>query len=245
MTKPSPSLTLLGGVLAHGRTFPVYLRRHKKMKRISVCLSTRSDSVMVSAGPRVPLIFVHDFLKKAQTWIEQAVEKRPVRSPFIPGLQIPVLGKMMTLEHCESPKSHVSYTETKLIAAGAISEFNIMIKKLLKQLALQEIQKQSFAYADLLSVFIHKISIKDTVSCWGSCSGKGNLSFNWRIVLAPPAVLSYLCAHEVSHLKHKNHSVNFWKTVESLCPDYKDCRTWLKKNGSWLFVYGFPGASHT
>ena len=240
MPTSSSSLSLLGEIQANGQIFLVYLRRRKIMKNIHARLSPRTDAVIISAHPRVPLTHVYEFLKKAQAWLEEATRKRPKRLPFTPGLQIPVLGQVVTLEHCESSKRQVTYTHAKLVASGAASEFNTQIKRFLKQLALQETQKQSLIYANLLGTSLGKISIKDMVSCWGSCSGKGNLSFNWRLVLAPPAILSYLCAHEVAHLKHKNHSLYFWKTVESLCPDYKEAKAWLKTQGTSLLAYGSP-----
>lgn len=240
MPLSSSSLSLLGEVQANGQVFPVYLRRRKTMKNIHARLSARTDAVIISAHPRVSLSCIKEFLKKAQAWLEKATQKRSTRLPFTPGLQLSVLGQIVTLEHCESLKRQVIYTHTKLVVNCAVSEFNTLIKRFLKQLALQEVQKQSLVYANLLGASVGKISIKDMVSCWGSCSGKGNLSFNWRLVLAPPAVLSYLCAHEVAHLKHKNHSIYFWNTVESLCPNYKESKGWLKTHGASLLAYGCP-----
>ncbi|MEI8295546.1 MAG: SprT family zinc-dependent metalloprotease [Alphaproteobacteria bacterium] len=243
MIKSSSPLTLLKHVLANGRTLPVYLRPNKRMKNIRVRLHPRHDAVIISTHPRVPIDYVHHFLEGAKEWIEKSTQKRSLRTLFAPGLQISALGKMMMLEHCESSKRHssgsyVSCTETNIIVCGAISEFNIRIKKFLKHLVLEEVKKQSLAYANLLGFPINKISLRDNTSCWGSCSGKGNLSFNWRIALAPSAALSYLCAHEVAHLKHKDHSANFWETVESLYPDYKASRAWLKEHGTKLLSYG-------
>lgn len=80
----------------------------------------------------------------------------------------------------------------------------------------------------------HSISIRDQKTRWGSCSGRGNLSFNWRLILAPPEILDYVVVHELCHLTHMNHSKDFWGLVGKVLPDYKDRRKWLKENGHTL-----------
>lgn len=79
-----------------------------------------------------------------------------------------------------------------------------------------------------------RISIKDQKSRWGSCSQTGNLNFNWRLLLAPIEVLDYIVIHELAHLKEANHSPRFWALVETLCPDYKQQRGWLRQHGHEL-----------
>lgn len=79
-----------------------------------------------------------------------------------------------------------------------------------------------------------RITIRDQKTRWGSCSTKGTLSFNWRLMLAPPAVLDYVVVHELCHLTHMNHSAAFWALVESVCPDYRIHRKWLKDHGQEL-----------
>ena len=82
----------------------------------------------------------------------------------------------------------------------------------------------------------NRITIRDQKTRWGSCSAKGTLSFNWRLMLAPPAVLDYVVVHELCHLTHMNHSKAFWALVESVCPDYRTHRRWLKEHGQELVL---------
>ena len=70
------------------------------------------------------------------------------------------------------------------------------------------------------------------------CNAKGDLSFSWRLILAPEPVLDYVAAHEVAHLREHNHSKAFWRLVEQLRPDYRDGEKWLKRFGSELHRYG-------
>ena len=83
------------------------------------------------------------------------------------------------------------------------------------------------------------IRFRDTASRWGSCTSDGNLSFSWRIMMAPPPVINYLVAHEVAHLKEMNHGPKFWKLCDKLCPDTERCKDWLKRNGGALQAIQF------
>ena len=87
--------------------------------------------------------------------------------------------------------------------------------------------------------FVKAVRFKDTTSRWGSCSSDGNLSFSWRIMMAPPAVIDYLVAHEVAHLKEMNHGPKFWKLCRELCPRTDEAKAWLQRNGSALQAIGF------
>ncbi len=82
----------------------------------------------------------------------------------------------------------------------------------------------------------NRVYIKDQRTRWGGCSGRRNLSFNWRLVLAPPRVLRYIVAHELAHLKVPNHSDSFWDTVAQLCRDYRESRRWLRQHGGELHL---------
>lgn len=79
-----------------------------------------------------------------------------------------------------------------------------------------------------------RIAIRDQKTRWGSCSSKGTLSFNWRLMLAPPSILDYVVVHELCHLTYMNHSTDFWHAVERIYPDYRTARKWLKDHGHEL-----------
>lgn len=81
-----------------------------------------------------------------------------------------------------------------------------------------------------------RITIRDQKTRWGSCSSKGTLSFNWRLMLAPPAILDYVVVHELCHLRHMDHSPAFWQAVGEVFPDYASARNWLRKHGQELVL---------
>lgn len=90
-------------------------------------------------------------------------------------------------------------------------------------------------YARIMGVTYGRITIREQKTRWGSCSSKGNLNFNWRLILAPESVLDYVVVHELAHRKEMNHSPAFYAVVESVLPDYRKARKWLKDNGQTLW----------
>ncbi len=99
----------------------------------------------------------------------------------------------------------------------------------------REILSSSVEYwSSQMGVRYGRIAIREQRTRWGSCSQKGNLNFNWKLVLAPPEVRDYVVIHELCHLSHLNHSKEFWARVGKFCPEYKIQRRWLRENGHTL-----------
>lgn len=107
------------------------------------------------------------------------------------------------------------------------------IKELADQ-AVEYIPKRVKYYAENENFVYNKITIKNLVSRWGSCSTKGNLNFNCLLMLTPDYVIDYIVVHELCHLREMNHSEKFWAEVEKIMPDYQRAELWLKQNGGNL-----------
>ncbi len=105
-----------------------------------------------------------------------------------------------------------------------------------KDAAHSYIPKRTAFYQRLTGGTYQRVCIRDQKTRWGSCSSKGTLSFNWRLILAPSDVLDYVIVHELCHLTHMNHSPEFWAAVEAVCPDYRTSRKWLKDHGKELVI---------
>ena len=94
--------------------------------------------------------------------------------------------------------------------------------------------------AAALGVTFERITVRDQRSRWGSCSSKGALSFNWRLVLAPHDVLDYVVVHEVCHLVEHHHGPEFWRLLERRRPGYRDSKRWLDDHGWEILAYRPP-----
>ena len=100
-----------------------------------------------------------------------------------------------------------------------------------KQRILDQFVERVRYYESLMKLYSRRITIRNQKTRWGSCSAKGNLNFNWRLILAPEPVLDYVVIHELAHRKEMNHSPAFWAEVEKILPDYRERRKWLKTYG--------------
>lgn len=113
----------------------------------------------------------------------------------------------------------------------------LLLEKRYREAAADYLEKRAAYYVVQTGGHYHRITIRDQKTRWGSCSSKGTLSFNWRLILAPPRVLDYVVIHELCHLTYMNHGKDFWNAVSCVMPDYKIYRDWLKKNGNTLYLH--------
>ena len=149
-------------------------------------------------------------------------------------------GRLLSAEVTESlRKPSVTPSDDTLLinyyAHGPKEPVREIILKWLKKEARHILYERTAYFSSLRSLNYGRISIKDQSSRWGSCSTLGNLNYNWRIIMAPDAVIDYLVVHELTHLIHMNHSADFWHEVKALDPGYIQHRQWLKDNGRLLF----------
>lgn len=111
-----------------------------------------------------------------------------------------------------------------------------MLENWLREQAREEIRNQVDAVGRKLKRFPRKVYVRGQRTKWGNCSSLNNLSFNWRLILAPDFVLRYLVTHEMVHLAVPEHSARFWLTVQGLCPDMQKSKRWLSANSDRLFL---------
>lgn len=147
------------------------------------------------------------------------------------------LKKRWILAHLDAMQERVEKRESELAQTTSYhlsDDQKLSLEKRYRELARNYIEQRVQYYTHLLNVSCQRITIREQKTRWGSCSSNGTLSFHWKLILAPPKVLDYVVVHETCHLLHMNHSPDFWAEVESLMPDYKVHRMWLKKNGARL-----------
>ncbi len=108
----------------------------------------------------------------------------------------------------------------------------------LRRIVRADLQAALIRRAKEMRVKFGRVYVMSQRTRWGGCSSRRNLSFNWRLVMAPRAVLDYLAVHELAHLAEPNHSAKFWLTVRSHCPEFQRHKKWLKENG-WRLRHPF------
>ena len=106
-----------------------------------------------------------------------------------------------------------------------------VVERYLRAIAASEFPARVLALAARHGCAVQKVSIRNQRSRWGSCSKRGAISLNWRLVQAPLEVLDYVIVHELMHLREMNHSARFWALVEAACPDFRASERWLKAHG--------------
>lgn len=114
--------------------------------------------------------------------------------------------------------------------------FSAKEKEAYRREAKELIERKAKNYSERMQITYHRITIREQKTRWGSCSSKGNLNFNWRLILAPESVLDYVVIHELAHLIELNHSSRFYQIVERWMPDYRTQQEWLRKNGKQLWL---------
>lgn len=131
---------------------------------------------------------------------------------------------------------HMLKVQSTIDERGKLEKITFeQIKELANQ-AVEYIPKRVKYYAEKENFVYNKITIKNLLSRWGSCSTKGNLNFNCLLMLTPDYVIDYVVVHELCHLREMNHSEKFWAEVEKIMPDYQRAELWLKQNGGNLIA---------
>jgi predicted metal-dependent hydrolase len=198
------------------------------------------NGLEVVLPPRATLRDAEAFIRQQAAWVLHALDRLPApAAPLADGSQLPWLGATLTLRVLASARTRTRHQEADLLVAPDGKPLATCVEAWYRAEAARYFGDRVARHAATLGVAHGRISIKDTRTRWGSCSSKGNLNFSWRLLLAPADVADYVAAHEVAHLRELNHSPRFWTLVESVCPEYRVARDWLKRHGPELATW--PG----
>ena len=231
-----------------GETYRINLRRLASARRFTLRVRAAAQDVVLTMPARGSLNEAKYFATRHAAWIGAKLRRLPERIPFAPGEAVPLRGILHRITHYASRRGAVwiesstaNMGSTPLLCVGGEEPFVARrVRDYLVKEARRDIEAAVRAHTSRLKISARKISLRDTVSRWGSCSSSGALSFSWRLIMAPHFVLDYLTAHETAHLMHMNHSAAFWAAVARLKPDTDRAETWLKLHGSGLLRFG-PG----
>lgn len=181
-----------------------------------------------------------EFLREKKQWLlekkqkfDEYRERIPERN-FEPGEQFPYLNNPHSLEIA----GHSNRIENQKIILSKSSVDRKGLKEVLEEFyrskARSIFEEKVDKYIENIDGEFNKIYIRNQKTKWASCSPKDNLSFNWRLIMAPEDVIEYVVVHELVHLEEKNHDASFWKKVREIKPDYKESYKWLKENSPKL-----------
>jgi len=225
---------------------PIIFRRSSKARSLRLQINLDEPQVILTA-PKFAMAFeINRFLKSKQSWIEKHLDKalkkanlRP-RPQYKNGDTFYYFGEPVSLvintTHKKRPDVKIRGEKMYLTINDSIAESKI---PLYAKKAIQDYyrKKAEEAVHDRLQNFnehygfkYNRVTLRNQKSRWGSCTSRGNLNFNWRLIMAPIEVIDYVIVHELCHLKQMNHSKNFWNLVAEMVPKYKVYRKWLREN---------------
>ena len=210
----------------------ITLRRSARARRFSLRVSQLDGRVTLTLPPRAREAEAMVFAQAQEGWLRAALAKMPVQAGVGIGSLLPVEGQLLTLVTASGRGVRVA-GET-LEVAGDPAQAGARVAAWLRVLARERLLAASDHYARQLGAKFARVTLRDTRSRWGSCTADGALMYSWRLIMAPPPVLSYVAAHEVAHLAQMNHSPAFWAVVQGLYPGWQVQRAWLHAHGPGL-----------
>lgn len=222
-----------------GFEFPVEVIRTDRKKSASIYLDGEGIKVRVPEG--LSDSRVRDLIEKKSPWIKRKLREAELTVPprpkeFVSGETFSYLGRNYRLKVLPGGKPSLKlrggYLEATISGSPKIREEEVrsLLVGWYQKHAQERLEEKTHRYAKILQVEPKCVSVKDYKSQWGSCSTTGNLSYNWRIVMAPHRIVDYVVVHELCHLLEHNHSPDYWRHVERIVPDFKECREWLRRN---------------
>jgi predicted metal-dependent hydrolase len=218
---------------------PVSIRVNPRARRLLLRIDASSRGVELVLPSGVPAELGLDFLAAQRGWIAARLEALPLPVPFAEGAIVPVFGTPHRICHETNPAAPpVAINDGEIRVRGDPAHLGRRVRDQLVRLAREELSRRAQLCAARIGRRVGRVGVRETRSRWGSCSVKGTLSFSWRLVLMPEAVIDYIVAHEVAHLAEMNHGPRFWRLVQILNPDNAVSRAWLKRHRSRLFSYG-------
>ena len=217
----------------------VTLRRSARTRRFSLRVSRLDGRVTLSMPLRARESEAMSFLKAQEDWLRQTLVEMSSSVPqsVTLGARLPVEGQHFTL--AQGSGRSIRVEGDQILVPGDPAQAGARVGAWLKVLARDRLAAASTHYAGLVNRPYSRLTLRDTRSRWGSCSHDKALMYNWRLIMAPPSVLTYVAAHEVAHLVEMNHSADFWAVVARIYPDYAAERGWLHREGQALHRHRF------
>lgn len=211
----------------------IIIRRRWNARGLKLSVN-RAGAVVLSMPFFYPKPLALDFVKKHQDWIDKQKSRQKPALHFTAGATISVLGQSLLIRHFPDAHFATRISGAELQVSGDSAFVHRRVADFVRRETGAYIGRRAPELAAQIGQKINRITLKDTTSRWGSCSGKKNLNFCWRLGLAPVFVLDYIIAHEVAHLSEMNHGPRFWRLVSRLTDNRGNAEIWLRRYGSTL-----------
>lgn len=188
---------------------------------------------------------IEKIVTKNKEWIQKAQQEKKKRCEAVDWIQkqeILYLGETRKIYFRESKKSKgcIEFINNSYYITLSQKDNEASIKELMetyrKQQAQPLFEALTYKYCKHLGVTCGKVTIRKQKTRWGSCSSKGNIAYNVKLLGAPLEVIEYVVLHEVMHLKYFDHSTAFWEAIRQLMPQYKQYKYYLKQQQSALEI---------
>ena len=213
-----------------------------RARRLSIRIDARAGEAVLIAPSERKLAEVVAFARTRTSWMHQRLAERPQGTPLEPGAVIDLFGKPTRLTAtggAGAARLGEDADGPVVISGGEGEAYARRVENLFKRVARETLQARTDVHLTTLGLRPVRLSIADPKSRWGSCSPHNrSIRYSWRVIMAPPAVIDYLAAHEVAHLVHADHSPAYWAVVQGLIGDHRPHRKWLRDNGPALHAVG-------
>lgn len=233
--KKTAALPTTDTLLVGARRVPLLLVTNLRARRY--LLRLRPDGIArVTIPRRGTLAAAREFAQRNLGWLEEQF-KRQANQPELNkswqvGVEIYFRGEPVRIELAADGLIRIG--NECLPIAGEAADLRPAIQKHLRQLAAKELPPRVMELAGSHGIQVLRISVRNQKSRWGSCSRRGTISLNWRLIQTPDFVRDYIILHELAHRRQMNHSEKFWQEVARLCPDYLVAERWLKQHSKLL-----------
>jgi len=233
--------------LVGGRPLRLRLRRSARARRLSVQASPR-DGIEVIVPRRATWREVEELLAGSERWLASQADRYgiwngPRRRAWATGSELVVLGRPLRLEVVPLPAGRSrpgaeqrDGTLRLLLPPPEVLDPRPAVERWLRGFSGRHLRARTAELGDRLDLQPRRVVVGERTSRWGSCSGRGTLSYCFRLVMAPPAVVDAVIVHELCHLAHGNHGPRWRALVERHCPDHDAQMDWLREQGGTLEI---------
>jgi predicted metal-dependent hydrolase len=221
---------------------PYRIRRSERARHARILVD--GDGVEVVLPRRFPLREVEPFVEEKRAWIERTLRRMRETEATLPrpqladGGDVPYLGERLRLAVRVVPgrvREHAVRRGRELrVALPAGAALRDALERWYRRRAREEVAVRLDSTVARAGTSYRSLQIRGQRTRWASCSSSGAMSFNWRLLLAPPEILDYVVEHEVAHLEVLDHSPRFWALLASRCPDWRERERWLRRHGHAL-----------